>query len=191
MTDEELRQWVSSRLGGYGDGDRYTVSVCSYCSHRTLWAGHMQGPSSSVCDGCQKQAPFSIHHVTMKRPVNTPWSFDPSRQDVPPSRRSATVYDADDSVVCRTSGEHADRTASLIVSSVNAQKGEPAVGKMVEKRGDTWMMVGKPCQSCAREIAELAIAPLGLDPGDFRLRDTIISAIADRVGEMMDAARNA
>ena len=24
----------------------------------------------------------------------------------------------------------------------------------IEKRGDNWMIVGKPCQSCAREIAE-------------------------------------
>jgi hypothetical protein len=62
---------------------------------------------------------------------------------------------------------------------------------LVENRGGVWMMSGKPCQSCAREIAESAMTALLLDPSDFRLRDKIIVAIAPKVEAMMDAARTA
>ncbi len=50
-----------------------------------------------------------------------PWTFDVSPQDTVPSRRRATVYAADSSMVCQTTGEHAHIMARAIVDAVNKQ----------------------------------------------------------------------
>lgn len=50
-----------------------------------------------------------------------PWTFVVSPQDTVPSRRRATVYAADSSMVCQTTGEHAHTTARVIVDAVNKQ----------------------------------------------------------------------
>lgn len=60
---------------------------------------------------------------------------------------------------------------------------------IVKKSGSVWMMTNKPCQSCAREIAESAMKELGLDYTGFRIRDRVVMAISDKLGEMMDAAK--
>jgi len=51
------------------------------------------------------------------------------------------------------------------------------------------MILGKPCQSCAREIAETALRAMSLDETDFRIRDKVIIAIADKLGAMLDSAK--
>lgn len=50
-----------------------------------------------------------------------PWTFDVSPQDTVPSRRRATVYADDSSMVCQTTGEHAHIMARAIVDAVNGQ----------------------------------------------------------------------
>lgn len=60
---------------------------------------------------------------------------------------------------------------------------------LVEKSGEVWMVCGKPCQSCAREISEIALRSIGMDETDHRIRDTMILAISKKLGVFMDAAR--
>jgi predicted Zn-ribbon and HTH transcriptional regulator len=65
-----------------------------------------------------------------------------------------------------------------------------SASSIVHKSGSVWMMAGKSCQSCAREIAEIAIRSIGLDETDHRIRDRVITAISPKIETIMDAARD-
>lgn len=62
------------------------------------------------------------HVVDMTRLVRlfpSPWSFDTSPQETPPSRYSAVIYSADSTRICETRGENAVALAKLIINAVN------------------------------------------------------------------------
>jgi hypothetical protein len=52
-----------------------------------------------------------------------PWEAEKGKQEVPPGRRSVTIYASDSSLVCRISGEDADGLANVIVNAVNSYRG--------------------------------------------------------------------
>ena len=51
-----------------------------------------------------------------------------------------------------------------------------------------WTSRGNPVESASRLVAIDAMVAMGLDSGDFRKRDKIISAICERVDGMLDHA---
>lgn len=64
----------------------------------------------------------SDHVVDLPRLVRlfpSPWSFDTSPQETPPSRYSAVIYSADSTRICETRGENAVALAKLIINAVN------------------------------------------------------------------------
>src|SRR5690606_6640788 len=62
------------------------------------------------------------HVVDMSQLVRlfpSPWSFDTSPHESPPSRGSAVIYSADSTRICETRGDNAVALAKLIVVAVN------------------------------------------------------------------------
>jgi len=69
-------------------------------------------------ESSQNSAANELALSALVRLAPPPWTFDAFKHRLP-KYRSATIYAADSTRICVTTGEHAEALAELIVNSVN------------------------------------------------------------------------